>query len=390
LQERLVVAPYDETQGADLDLNFLRGQFTYQSVKPEDGGGEAIKDITAAQAAAQIKAIQNRTRGIELTKQAIAEEARLARVAAEKLPPNKKSVELARIAQKEANQLNELQQKELRTANNVAKAKLELNELLTKAKGEQGLLNDEQLQQELNQIRVNELMLKYNILIKEGVISAEELKKKLEEAVGALSNEDSESGKFKGFVEGLKEIIKEATNLNDVLGQYAVDAVDNFANTFADFVATGKANFRDFANSILKDLARIFARAAFYQALGAVFSALRITGSADGNVIAKNKIVPYAMGGIVNKPTLFPMANGAGLMGEAGPEAIMPLRRGANGKLGVEASGSGIGNITVNVDASGSSVEGDASEAAQLGRMLGAAVQAELVKQKRPGGLLAS
>ena len=78
------------------------------------------------------------------------------------------------------------------------------------------------------------------------------------------------------------------------------------------------------------------------------------------------------------------------LMGEAGPEAIMPLRRGSNGKLGVEASGGSMGNITVNVDAAGSSVEGDASQLNQLGKAIGIAVQQELVKQKRPGGLLAS
>ena len=376
----------DPTQGAALQsYNFTR--FDYGQIKP-DGGG-TIKDITADQAAAQIKAIQNRTRGIELTKQAIAEEARLARVAAEKLPPNKKSVELAKIAQKEANQLHRLEQERLKTATNISKAKVELNELLTKAKGEQGLLNDEQLQQELNQIRVNELMLKFNILVEEGVINAEDLRKKIEEAVAALSKPDTKS-----FVDGLKELIKEATNLNDVLAEYGVQAVDKLANTFADFVATGKASFRDFANSVLQDLARIFARAAFFQALEAVFPGLgttaKVTGSAKGNVIAKNKIVPYAMGGIVNKPTLFPMANGAGLMGEAGPEAIMPLRRGSNGKLGVEASGGAMGNITVNVDAAGSSVEGDASQAKQLGKAIGIAVQQELVKQKRPGGLLAS
>ena len=200
--------------------------------------------------------------------------------------------------------------------------------------------------------------------------------------------------KSKSFVDGLKELIKEATNLNDVLADYGVQAVDKFANTFADFVATGKASFREFANSVLADLARIFARAAFFQALEGIFPGLgraaRVTESAKGNVIAKNKIVPYAMGGIVKKPTLFPMANGAGLMGEAGPEAIMPLRRGSNGKLGVEASGSAMGNITVNVDAAGSSVEGDASQANQLGKAIGLAVQQELIKQKRPGGLLAS
>ena len=76
-------------------------------------------------------------------------------------------------------------------------------------------------------------------------------------------------------------------------------------------------------------------------------------------------------------------------MGEAGPEAIMPLRRGANGKLGVEASGSSMGNITVNVDASGSSVQGDAGQGNQLGQALGIAIQQELMKQQRPGGLLA-
>ena len=141
-------------------------RFKYSPVKPEDGG-KTIKDITKDQAAAQIKAIQNRTRGIELTKQAIAEEARLARVAAEKLPPNRKSVELARIQLKEANQLHRLEQEQLRTATNLSKAKVELNELLTKAKGEQGILNDKQLQQELNQIKVNELMLKFNILVEE-------------------------------------------------------------------------------------------------------------------------------------------------------------------------------------------------------------------------------
>ena len=81
------------------------------------------------------------------------------------------------------------------------------------------------------------------------------------------------------------------------------------------------------------------------------------------------------------------MANGMGLMGEAGPEAIMPLKRGANGKLGVQSSG-GVGNIVVNVDASGSSVEGDSARSQEFGRALAAAIQSEMIKQKRPGGLL--
>jgi phage-related minor tail protein len=117
-----------------------------------------------------------------------------------------------------------------------------------------------------------------------------------------------------------------------------------------------------------------------------------LTPAANGNAFGRNGLIPFAKGGVVNKPTLFPFANGTGLMGEAGPEAILPLSRGPNGRLGVEALGGGAGatNIVVNVDASGSSVEGESEQAAQLGKMLGAAIQAELVKQKRPGGLLAT
>ena len=75
-------------------------------------------------------------------------------------------------------------------------------------------------------------------------------------------------------------------------------------------------------------------------------------------------------------------------MGEAGAEAILPLKRGRSGNLGVEASGSS-NNIVVNVDASGSSVQGDNDNARQFGNVIATAIQSELIKQKRPGGLLA-
>jgi tape measure domain-containing protein len=112
--------------------------------------------------------------------------------------------------------------------------------------------------------------------------------------------------------------------------------------------------------------------------------------SANGNAFGANGIIPFAKGGIVNSPTLFPFAKGIGLMGEAGPEAIMPLTRGPGGKLGVMASGGGGDvNVVVNVDAKGSSVEGNEQGANQLGRVISAAVQSELIKQQRPGGILA-
>ena len=110
--------------------------------------------------------------------------------------------------------------------------------------------------------------------------------------------------------------------------------------------------------------------------------------SANGNVFAQNGIVPFANGGIVDRPMMFPFAKGIGLMGEAGPEAIMPLKRGADGKLGVAGGGGGT-TINVSVDAKGTSVSGDGGNSAALGRAIAASVQQELIRQKRPGGLLA-
>ena len=74
--------------------------------------------------------------------------------------------------------------------------------------------------------------------------------------------------------------------------------------------------------------------------------------SANGNAFNNGKVMAFANGGVVNSPTLFPMANGTGLMGESGPEAVMPLKRGSNGKLGVEASGGSTPTIVQNINIS--------------------------------------
>lgn len=58
---------------------------------------------------------------------------------------------------------------------------------------------------------------------------------------------------------------------------------------------------------------------------------------AKGGTFTAGRVMPFAKGGVVSQPTTFPMRGGTGLMGEAGPEAIMPLARGADGRLGVQA-----------------------------------------------------
>ncbi len=68
---------------------------------------------------------------------------------------------------------------------------------------------------------------------------------------------------------------------------------------------------------------------------------------ANGAAFSQGKVMPFAQGGVVSGATTFPMRGGTGLMGEAGPEAIMPLARGPDGKLGVRGGGSGHGPSVV-------------------------------------------
>jgi len=69
----------------------------------------------------------------------------------------------------------------------------------------------------------------------------------------------------------------------------------------------------------------------------------------NGASFSQGRVTPFAKGGVVSGPTTFPMRGGTGLMGEAGPEAIMPLSRGADGTLGVRAQGGGTVNVTMNI-----------------------------------------
>ena len=175
--------------------------------------------------------------------------------------------------------------------------------------------------------------------------------------------------------------------LNESMADVVVKGIKGMEDALVNFVTTGKLNFRNLANSMIADMARI----AIQQTITKPFTNFitGLFGNANGNAFVDGKVQKYAYGGVVNKPTIFPMANGIGLMGEAGAEAILPLRRGSNGKLGVQSTGGGIGNIVVNVDASGSSVQGDEQGGREFGRAIAAAIQSELIKQKRPGGLLA-
>jgi phage-related minor tail protein len=101
-----------------------------------------------------------------------------------------------------------------------------------------------------------------------------------------------------------------------------------------------------------RKLSDVFRGLALSMANQALSQAIQPLGNLVGNLFS-NLLAPkptaFADGGIVNSPVLFPMRGGTGLMGEAGPEAIMPLSRGSDGRLGVRIGGGSGANVTVNI-----------------------------------------
>lgn len=165
---------------------------------------------------------------------------------------------------------------------------------------------------------------------------------------------------MQGASRALDNFLTQGSNVAGMTENVFTNAFNGMADGIANFALTGKMDFRSFTVSILADLAKMEARIAASKLLGSVLgmfgagasaggstpsgayssAALSVIPNADGGVYRSAGLSQYS-GSIVNRPTFFAFARGAAVMGEAGPEAILPLRRGANGKLGVVAAGSG-------------------------------------------------
>ena len=213
------------------------------------------------------------------------------------------------------------------------------------------------------------------------------------------------SGTPTGIRDGIKDYFDSIKSGAEEVRAVVSKAFKGMEDAIVNFVMTGKLNFADFTRSILADMARIIVRQAILKPLlggifkfgdGGVASGAASGGevtmanftNAMGNVYGRNGIQKFARGGVVHSPTIFPFKNGIGLMGEAGSEAILPLKRTKQGRLGVESSGGGGNVVNVSVNAGGTSAQGNTMKANQLGKMIGTAIEAELIKQKRPGGIL--
>lgn len=211
------------------------------------------------------------------------------------------------------------------------------------------------------------------------------------------STEDSgsgASGTARSATEVLTELQERVQSISNTIESSMTDAF----MSMVDGTKSATNAFRDMARTIISELYKVLV----VQRLVGSFDAKTGTGSgivgflssaitggfnANGNAFSGGNVIPFANGGVVGSPTTFPMAGGrTGLMGEAGPEAIMPLKRGSDGKLGVVAQGGG--NVTV-VQNFNIAANGDESVKrivrAETPRMAEAA-KAAVLDSKRRGG----
>ncbi|OBU08922.1 hypothetical protein AYY16_06835 [Morganella psychrotolerans] len=169
----------------------------------------------------------------------------------------------------------------------------------------------------------------------------------------------------------------------------AAFTLNGFSSELASVLTTGKANFREFATSVLKMLADIFVKKSLVMTLEATgFGGL--FPNARGGVYQSPSLSAYS-GQVVHTPTMFAFARGAGLMGEAGPEGIFPLRRGADGKLGVMAKLSGSGeplvqNNYVTINNEGGNGQIGPQETKLILNLIEQKTKQVMATERRPGG----
>jgi lambda family phage tail tape measure protein len=184
-----------------------------------------------------------------------------------------------------------------------------------------------------------------------------------------------------GAAQAIANYRDESANVFKQVEQLTTNAFKGMEDALVSFATTGKADFKGLANSIIADLVRIQVRASITSAIGgsggglssligslsgglsgsSAASVANVIGGSDklGSMIGLMGLTKNALGGVYqspslssysnqvyDKPQLFAFAKG-GVFAEEGPEAIMPLRRGADGRLGVASSGGGMGDVII-------------------------------------------
>lgn len=229
---------------------------------------------------------------------------------------------------------------------------------------------------------------------------------------------DAEKDYTSGFRRGTKNWVDSARDANSQMASYAGSLFDGMTDSLTAFATTGKLNFKSFTVSVLSDLAKIATRIALSSALQSIFGAVTssYTGgsgstpsgaydsaaagvkfNAKGGVYDSPSLSSYS-GGVYNSPQVFAFAKGAGVFGEAGPEAIMPLTRGPDGSLGVRASGMGGASggaapqVFITIQSDGNTTTQSTGGWEQFGKEIGNFVDQRyrklLQSDLRPGGAI--
>jgi tape measure domain-containing protein len=203
-----------------------------------------------------------------------------------------------------------------------------------------------------------------NALKKAGIVLTDADRQALGLKIAEIQKLTKEQEAAKTAAQQLKDVY---TDIGMSIKSGIVDAIQGAVD--------GTKTLGEAASGVLKNIANKLLDVAINMAL---FGAMSGTGTGGG--LLGGLFKPRANGGPVTGGSTY-------LVGERGPELFVPGRSGSivpNDKLGSGGSTS----VVVNVDASGSKVEGNDQQGNQLGRVIAAAVQQELIKQKRPGGLL--
>ncbi|HDS7240973.1 TPA: phage tail tape measure protein [Morganella morganii subsp. morganii] len=207
-----------------------------------------------------------------------------------------------------------------------------------------------------------------------------------------------------GLKQGWKDFSDSSGNAFAMMRNASANALNSTSSMFTDFLTTGRANFADFTKSILTDITKMIVQMTIFNALKSGLSgtwlgdAMGMAPNATGGVYTSPGLSAYS-NSIVSSPTVFPFAKGGapniGLMGEAGSEAIMPLKRGPDGNLGVRAyGGSSAGGtapvVNIQIDSDGNQQVQASGGLERFGRDIGQYVdqryRALMDRDTRPGG----
>lgn len=180
------------------------------------------------------------------------------------------------------------------------------------------------------------------------------------ESYGAVRADakDQQTNALRGASDALNEYMANAEKAGIAAKNATLSVANGLEDAFTTAFQSGKWEFSSLVDQIIADVVRLkvvrpminsifsMGQSDGGNSIASIFSSL--FANANGNAFGPSGVIPFAKGGVVTRPTLFPFAKGTGLMGEAGPEAIMPLGRDAQGRLGVRGGGGG-GNVQVNI-----------------------------------------